>query len=73
MARWLSSWPTRPTVRTNVCGRGRGERVQRKGRPDEERPVELKSHLKDWRSSAGSECSNTRGQGKVKESLILQL
>ncbi len=42
--------------------RGRGERVQRKGRPDEERPVELKSHLRDWHSSAGSECSTTRGQ-----------
>lgn len=51
----------------------RGERVHRKDRPDEERPVELKSHLRDWCSSAGSECSTTGGQEKVKESLILQL
>lgn len=53
--------------------RGRGERVQCKGRADEERPVELKSHLRDWHSFAGSECWNTGGQEKVKESLILQL
>lgn len=51
----------------------RGERVQCKGRTDEERPVELKSHLRDWSSSAGSECSTTGGQEEVKESLILQL